>query len=60
MASITVNPEGKDPTLVAVEGLESRLTASMKENREKEIADMEERLKSNMKEVIENSIKTCN
>ena len=57
MASITVNQEGKDPTLVAIEGLESRLTASMKENREKEIAEMEERLKLNMKEVIENSIK---
>ena len=57
MASITVNPEGKDPTLVAIEGLESRLTASMKENREKEIAEMEQRLKLNMKEVIENSIK---
>ena len=56
MASITVNPEGKDPTLMAIEGLETRLTASMKENREKEIAKMEERLKSNMKEVIENSI----
>ena len=56
MASITVNPEGKDPTLIAIEGLETRLTASMKENREKEIAEMEARIKLNMKEVIESSI----
>ena len=56
MASIVVNPEGKDPTLAAIEGLETRLKASMKENREKELANVEERLKANMKEVIENSI----
>ena len=57
MASIVMNPEGKDPTLAAIKGLETRLKASMKENREKELAKMEERLKANMKEVIENSIK---
>ena len=35
MASITVQPEGKDPTLIAIEGLETRLTASMKTGRKR-------------------------
>ena len=56
MATIVMNPEEKDPMVLAIEGMESRLTASMKENRQKEIAEMESRLKSNMKEVIETSI----
>ena len=38
--------------VLAIEGMEARLKASMKENREKEIAEME----SNMKEIIETSI----
>ena len=56
MSTIVVNPEGKDPTVLAIEAMEARLKASMKENREKEIAQMEIRLKANMKEVIETSI----
>ena len=52
MSTIVVNPEVKDPMVLAIEGMESRLKASMKENREKEIAEME----SNMKEIIETSI----
>ena len=52
MSTIVVNPEAKDPMVLAVEGMEARLLASMKENREKETADME----SNMKEIIETSI----
>ena len=59
MASIVVNPEGKDPTLAAIEGMESRLKASMNENRKKEMIEMEERLKANMKEVIENLIQSA-
>ena len=56
MATIVVNQEVKDPTVIAIEGMESRLKATMKENREKEIAEMEARLKNNMREVIETSI----
>ena len=56
MATIVVNPEGKDPTVLAIEGMEARLKASMTESREKEIAQMEIRLKVNMKEVIKTSI----
>ena len=56
MSTIMVNPEVKDPTVLAIEGMEALLKASMKENREKEIAEMEVRLKANMKEVIETSI----
>ena len=52
MSTIVVNPEVKDPMVLAIEGMEARLKASMKENREKEIAEME----SNMKEIIETSI----
>ena len=52
MSTIVVNPEVKDPMVLAIEGMEERLKASMKENREKEIAEME----SNMKEIIETSI----
>ena len=52
MSTITVNPEAKDPMVLAIEGMEARLMASMKENREKEIAEME----SNMKDIIETSI----
>ena len=52
MSTIAVNPEVKDPMVLAIEGMEARLLASMKENREKEIAEME----SNMKEIIETSI----
>ena len=57
MASIVVATEPKDPMVLAMEGMEARLLASMKENREKELASMELRLKNNMKEVIESSIK---
>ena len=56
MASIVVTPDSKDPMVIAMEGIESRLLSSMKENREKEIAEMEVRLKNNMKEIIETSI----
>ena len=52
MSTIVVNPEAKDPMVLAIEGMEARLLASMKENQEKEIAEME----SNMKEIIETSI----
>ena len=52
MSTIVVNPEVKDPMVLAIEGMEARLKASMKENREKEIAEME----SNMKEIIETSV----
>ena len=52
MSTITVNPEAKDPMVLAIEGMAAHLLASMKENREKEIAEME----SNMKEIIETSI----
>ena len=52
MSTIVVNLEAKDPMVLAIEGMEARLLASMKENREKEIAEME----SNMKEIIETSI----
>ena len=52
MSTIVVNPEIKDPMVLAIEGMESRLKVSIKENREKEIAEME----SNMKEIIETSI----
>ena len=56
MASIVVNPDSKDPMVIAMEGMESKLLSSMKENREKEIAEMEVHLKNNMKEIIETSI----
>ena len=56
MASIVVTPNSKDPMVIAMEGMESRLLSSMKENREKEIAEMEVHLKNNMKEIIETSI----
>ena len=56
MSTIEVNPGPKDPMVLAIEGMEAHLKATMKENREKEIAEMEERHKSNMKEVIETSI----
>ena len=56
MASIAVNPDSKDPMVIAMEGMEYRLLSSMKENREKQIAEMEVRLKNNMKEIIETSI----
>ena len=56
MASIVVTPDSKDPMVIAMEGMESRLLSSMKENREHEIAEMEVRLKNNMKEIIETSI----
>ena len=56
MASIVVATEPKYPMVVAMEGMEARLLASMKESREKELASMELRLKNNMKEVIESSI----
>ena len=52
MSAIVVNPDAKDPMVLAIEGMEAPLLASMKENREKEIADME----PNMKEIIETSI----
>ena len=42
--------------VVAIEGMEVCLKASMKENRNQEITEMENRLKLNMKEVIESSI----
>ena len=32
MSTIVVNPEGKDPMVLAIEGMEARLLASMKEN----------------------------
>ena len=56
MASIVVTPDSKDPMVIAMEGMESRLLSSMKENREHEITEMEVRLKNNMKEIIETSI----
>ena len=56
MSTIVVNPEPKDPMVLAIEGMEARLKASMKENRKQEIIEMESRLKSNMKEIIETSI----
>ena len=34
MASIVVTPDSKDPMVIAMEGMESRLLSSMKENRE--------------------------
>ena len=52
MSTIVVNSEVKDPMVLAIEGMEVRLKASIKENREKEIAEME----SNMKDIIETSI----
>ena len=52
MSTIVVNTEAKDPMVLAIEGMESRLKASIKENREKERTEME----SNMKEIIETSI----
>ena len=56
MSTVAMNPETKDPMVVAIEGMEARLKASMKENRDKEITEMENRLKLNMKEIIESSI----
>ena len=56
MASIVVTPDSKDPMVIAMEGMESRLLSSRKENREHEIAEMEVRLKNNMKEIKETSI----
>ena len=59
MSTVAMNSEkteNKDPMVVAIEGMEVRLKASMKENRNEEITEMENRLKLNMKEVIESSI----
>ena len=52
MSTVAMNPEVKDPMVLAIEGMETRLKASIEENRAKEIAEME----SNMKEIIETSI----
>ena len=56
MSTVAMNPESKDPMVIAIEGMEAQLKASMKENRQQEITEMEKRLKLNMKEVIESSI----
>ena len=56
MSTVTMNSGSKDPMVIAIEGMEARLKASMKENRNQEIIEMENRLKLNMKEVIESSI----
>ena len=37
MSTVAMNPETKDPMVVAIEGMEARLKASMKENRNQEI-----------------------
>ena len=47
MSTMVVNPEAKDPMVLAIEGMEARLLVSMKENRKKEIAEME----SNMNDI---------
>ena len=52
MSTVAVHSEVKDPMVLAIEGMETRLKTSIEENRAKEIAKME----SNMKEIIETSI----
>ena len=58
MSTIVVNPEVKDPMVLAIEGMEARLLASMKENREKEIAEMEINMKDIIKTTIQRAIDT--
>ena len=54
MAATTLNPVSPSATMLQeIKNMEERLKASMKENREKELNDMEVKMKS----IIENSIK---
>ena len=54
MAATTLNPVSPSVTMLQeIKNMEERLKASMKENREKELNDMEVKMKS----IIENSIK---
>ena len=54
MAATTINPVSPSVTMLQeIKNMEERLKASMKENREKELNDMEVKMKS----IIENSIK---
>ena len=54
MATTTLNPVSPNTTMLQeIKNMEERLKASMKENREKELSEMEVK----MKNIIENSIK---
>ena len=51
---ITTSPNAT--MLQEMKGMEQRLTASMKENRDEELKKMEERIKANMKSIVDSSI----